>query len=429
MLSALAPRDARAEELRAHATLGGAHAITTPQSREFGLGGAGSASLELPASRAFGLEVKVSGLVLSKGEPPSDPSFARQGTGTAVLATGGVRVRPFTEVAGPWASAALGFAQTGDRGRLGIDGMLGWDFRVGRSGRWDLGPYVGYQQLVEPDGSLRPEDARIMSLGIHVGLGVPRKPEPPREPEAPPPRGDRDHDTVFDDEDACPDVPGRRTDDPRTNGCPRGDRDQDTVFDDEDACPDVPGRRTDDPKTNGCPRLDRDKDTVFDDEDACPDVPGERTDDPKTNGCPSAVGIHTDNERIHLDESIHFDLDSPRVRHASWGLVQRLAKFIVANPAIEEVTIEGHADATGSEQHNLVLSRERAEAVKRLLVHFGVAADRLKPEAFGRSRLRVQTTRAERMNRRVEFWITKKTATEKNAADEAESGTRPAGGK
>ncbi len=103
----------------------------------------------------------------------------------------------------------------------------------------------------------------------------------------PPPPPDRDHDGVPDDVDACPDVPGVRTDDPKTNGCPPPppDRDGDGIPDSEDACPDVKGVRTDDPKTNGCPP-DRDKDGIIDSEDACPDVPGIRTDDPKTNGCP-----------------------------------------------------------------------------------------------------------------------------------------------
>jgi outer membrane protein OmpA-like peptidoglycan-associated protein len=100
----------------------------------------------------------------------------------------------------------------------------------------------------------------------------------------PPPLADRDHDGIPDAEDACPDVPGVRTDDPKTNGCPP-DRDHDGIPDAEDACPDVPGVRTDDPKTNGCPP-DRDHDGIPDAEDACPDVPGVRTDDPKTNGCP-----------------------------------------------------------------------------------------------------------------------------------------------
>jgi OmpA-OmpF porin, OOP family len=103
---------------------------------------------------------------------------------------------------------------------------------------------------------------------------------------------DRDHDGIPDDEDACPDVAGVRTDDPKTNGCPivvvAKDRDGDGVPDNEDACPDAPGARTNDPKTNGCPPpSDRDGDSIPDVEDACPDVPGVRTSDPKTNGCPS----------------------------------------------------------------------------------------------------------------------------------------------
>jgi OmpA-OmpF porin, OOP family len=104
-------------------------------------------------------------------------------------------------------------------------------------------------------------------------------------PPAPPP--DRDRDGIDDSRDACPDVMGVRTDDPATNGCPPPppDRDRDGVPDSEDACPDVAGVRTADPKTNGCPP-DRDGDGVLDQDDACPDVAGLKTQDPKTNGCP-----------------------------------------------------------------------------------------------------------------------------------------------
>jgi OOP family OmpA-OmpF porin len=418
------------EPLRVHATLGLAHAVGAPQYREFGLGGVGSASLELPFGRAFGVEAKIAGVVLAEGDPPRDPALAKQGTGTVFFGTAGVRVHPLATAGGPWASAGFGFAQTGSRTRPGIDLALGWDFRVGTEGRWDVGPYAGYMQVIQPDDSLRPNDAHIVSLGIQVGLGA-----------TPRPRGDRDKDTVFDDEDACPDVVGLRTSDPKTNGCPRGDRDKDTVFDDEDACPDVVGLRTSDPKTNGCPPGDRDKDGVFDDVDTCPDVAGIRTNDPKTNGCPpsdrdqdgvlddedacpdvpgvrtldaatngcppASDSVRVEKDKILVDEVINFDLDSPRVRHASWGVIKKLADFINATPDILEISIEGHADATGSEQHNLVLSRARAESVKRMLVQFGVDAERIKAEAFGRSRLKVQTQRAEAANRRVELWITR----------------------
>ena len=104
-------------------------------------------------------------------------------------------------------------------------------------------------------------------------------------PPAPPP--DRDRDGIFDNQDACPDVMGIRTTDPTTNGCPPPppDRDGDGIADNQDACPDVSGVRTNDPKTNGCPP-DRDGDGILDQDDACPDVAGLKTNDPKTNGCP-----------------------------------------------------------------------------------------------------------------------------------------------
>lgn len=103
----------------------------------------------------------------------------------------------------------------------------------------------------------------------------------------PPPPSDRDRDGIRDSEDACPDQMGVRTNDPRTNGCPPPppDRDGDGVADSDDACPDVAGVPTLDPKTNGCPP-DKDGDGILDKDDACPDVAGIKTDDPKTNGCP-----------------------------------------------------------------------------------------------------------------------------------------------
>jgi outer membrane protein OmpA-like peptidoglycan-associated protein len=98
---------------------------------------------------------------------------------------------------------------------------------------------------------------------------------------------DRDDDGIADVDDACPDVKGVRSQDPKKNGCP-ADRDEDGILDAEDACPDVKGVRSADPKKNGCPpERDRDGDGILDAEDACPDVKGVRSADPKKNGCPA----------------------------------------------------------------------------------------------------------------------------------------------
>jgi OmpA-OmpF porin, OOP family len=440
---------ARAADIIPHASAGVAAAVSEPQSREFGVGGRLSGGVEYRPIPAFGLDFTLSGLLLSPGDPPVNPKFQPKETGTVLTAFPGVRVHP---VKGLWLGAGLGLTLTGDLARFGIGLDAGYDFPIGKA--ITLGPQVGYLQVVQGDSALRPEDARVLHAGIRFALA----PKPrdrdgdgivDLEDACPDeagirtrdPRRDRDNDTVYDDEDACPFDKGVRTNDPKTNGCPKSDQDNDGITDDEDACPtepgfrdpnpklngcprrdrdkdgigdsedacpDIPGVRTEDPKTNGCPQGDRDADTIVDAEDACPDIAGVRTTDPKTNGCPPADGnIRIEGERIVLDDLILFDLDSPRVRRASWQVVERIAKFIAKTSEVTEVSIEGHADAVGDESYNLKLSEARAQSVRDLLIKYGVAEDRVKAEAFGRSRLRVQTNRAERMNRRVEFWITR----------------------
>ncbi len=68
---------------------------------------------------------------------------------------------------------------------------------------------------------------------------------------------DRDRDGIPNGHDACPDTPGIRTKDARTNGCPP-DRDGDGIPDQDDACPDKPGPATTDLRTNGCPGTEKD---------------------------------------------------------------------------------------------------------------------------------------------------------------------------
>lgn len=97
--------------------------------------------------------------------------------------------------------------------------------------------------------------------------------------------GDRDGDSIADDVDACPDVPGEMQSDPTKDGCPVADKDHDGIPDVDDACPNEPGPKSADATKNGCPP-DADGDGIADARDACPKVPGVRHADPKKNGCP-----------------------------------------------------------------------------------------------------------------------------------------------
>jgi len=332
---------ANAEPTRFHATAGGAHAVGGDQQREFGFGGGGSASVELPVGRALGVQATAAVLALSKGDPPEDPSLAAKGTGAAFLGTVGVRFRPLggMRTAGPWIDANGGVAQTGANGRVAVDAHLGWDFRVTDASRWDVGPFVGYTQILQSDNALRGDDARIAWAGIQVSLGAPERALPPPWPEM-----------------GVVELPLR---------------DQDGPLAVTDYCP-----------------------------------PPSPVDGTAPEGCPAAE-VRVVEDRILIDDVIHFEFDSPRIRHASYPLVRSVASFIMAHPELTLVSIEGHADAQGTETYNLKLSEARAASTRALLVRFGVDERRLRVVGHGKSRLKVPTNAPEQANRRVEFIVTR----------------------
>jgi OOP family OmpA-OmpF porin len=98
------------------------------------------------------------------------------------------------------------------------------------------------------------------------------------------------------------------------------------------------------------------------------------------------------------------------IRRRSFGLVKKVADLIAQNPDILEVSIEGHADARGSDDYNQHLSEERAASTRDLLVHFGVDAPRLHAMGYGKSHLKVATQLADPRNRRVEFVVSRSAA-------------------
>jgi outer membrane protein OmpA-like peptidoglycan-associated protein len=117
--------------------------------------------------------------------------------------------------------------------------------------------------------------------------------------------------------------------------------------------------------------------------------------------------------RIDIGEKIQFAYDKAEVLEASFAILDELAKVIQENPHVQKVSIEGHASDEGEEQHNLVLSKARAEAVRAYLVAKGVAPERLMSNGFGESEPLVanDTPEGREKNRRVEFHITKQEVT------------------
>ena len=104
-------------------------------------------------------------------------------------------------------------------------------------------------------------------------------------------------------------------------------------------------------------------------------------------------------------DAITFDFSKSTIKPESYEYLDKLATTLIrSNRRIE---VKGHTDNVGSEDFNMNLSRERAEAVVEYLVKKGVNRNKLTYSYYGMTRpLTTNDTEEGRaMNRRVEFTI------------------------
>ena len=124
----------------------------------------------------------------------------------------------------------------------------------------------------------------------------------------------------------------------------------------------------------------------------------------------NAVEADTDTVRsaVSTDGWIYFDNNKATIKKKSNSLLDQIALSILANPEIKHVSVEGHTDDTGKYEHNIVLSRQRAQAVVDYLIKKGVAPERLSAIGYGPDKPLdpAKTSKARALNRRVEFVIT-----------------------
>jgi outer membrane protein OmpA-like peptidoglycan-associated protein len=122
---------------------------------------------------------------------------------------------------------------------------------------------------------------------------------------------------------------------------------------------------------------------------------------------PISVTPIGENVAITLN-NVFFDFDQVTLKPESFPELNRLVKLMGERTTMT-VTIEGHADATGTEQYNLDLSRRRAAAVQKYIVGKNVDQSRVGIAFFGESKPVESnaTKEGRRKNRRVEFRIIK----------------------
>ena len=102
---------------------------------------------------------------------------------------------------------------------------------------------------------------------------------------------------------------------------------------------------------------------------------------------------------------IHFDNNSATIKPTFYSQLHHVATVMQKNPGIT-VVVEGHASATSSVQHNLDLSKRRAESAARFLSeNYGISSSRLVIKYDGEAAPLKGAKPSNYMNRRVEFSV------------------------
>jgi len=153
---------------------------------------------------------------------------------------------------------------------------------------------------------------------------------------------------------------------------------------------------------------DSDSDNIPDDVDDCPFEKGT----PAMRGCPERTGNtiggngSSSASTIALIENseVKFETDRADLSPSFKEMLDGIAMTMKDNPSYN-LNVTGHADDRASEEYNMNLSQERANAVKAYLVSKGIAASRVTTTAVGETQPKnpLHTVEARAENRRVQF--------------------------
>jgi OOP family OmpA-OmpF porin len=123
---------------------------------------------------------------------------------------------------------------------------------------------------------------------------------------------------------------------------------------------------------------------------------------------PSDLATHLTQNGAAILTGLEFSAGSSVLSGANQQVIAALAEWMTQNPSLR-IALVGHTDASGALEGNLTLSRQRAEAVRRVLVEqHGLDPQRIEAQGVGylaplASNL---TEEGRRQNRRVEVMVT-----------------------
>lgn len=206
---------------------------------------------------------------------------------------------------------------------------------------------------------------------------------------------DKDKDGIADHKDECPDQPGLA----KFTGCP--DKDLDNIPDKLDDCPEIAGLE----KYKGCP--DTDLDGIPDIIDKCPTVAGIVA----LQGCPEPV-VENEIQQLLPENSlekipfVQFDRKVYIINKEFLLILDKIVLYAKNHPKAKFV-LEGHTDNIGSLSDNVILSKNRVNAVYTYLTKNGITNSQISTDVHGENRpiSANETEEGRTKNRRVEIRI------------------------
>ena len=116
--------------------------------------------------------------------------------------------------------------------------------------------------------------------------------------------------------------------------------------------------------------------------------------------------IDTTNTNILASKNIYFDTDKYKLRPESITRLNEISTILTANAGIN-ISIEGHCDSRNTDEYNMVLGQNRADAAFNYLKKQGIADTRMTTVSYGERRPAAPNDSPENMqlNRRDEFKV------------------------
>ena len=126
---------------------------------------------------------------------------------------------------------------------------------------------------------------------------------------------------------------------------------------------------------------------------------------PKLSMVPAVPSLEANSLLITLDSGVLFDVDKYDIRPDAEKILNDLAT-VLKEAGITAFQIDGHTDSMDTDEHNQVLSENRANSVKSYLASQGVTAE-ITTHGYGESRPVASNDTAEgrQQNRRVEIIV------------------------